>query len=92
MNETPGNSLETQNDILLYPNPASQQLNIGLPNNIEGSGEMIVYDLLGKIVLDQRFEEGNKVSIEVTGLEEGMYVMRIETREISLQKIFLVKR
>jgi len=86
------NSQEGQDYMWLYPNPASQQLNIDLSNEQEGSGQIMIYDLLGKMVRNQRFEESNNLSLDVSTLEEGMYLVRIQMGDTSLQQIFLVKR
>lgn len=55
----------------VYPNPANNQLNLsGASIN-----EVAVYDLLGKQVLTQKFSAQDQVSLNVSGLETGMYVL-----------------
>ncbi|TPD65558.1 T9SS type A sorting domain-containing protein [Flavobacterium microcysteis] len=54
-----------------YPNPANNQLNLsGASIN-----EVAIYDLLGKQILNQKFSSQDQVSLNVSGLETGMYVL-----------------
>lgn len=54
-----------------YPNPANDQLNLsGASIN-----EVAIYDLLGKQVLNQKFSSQDQVSLNVSGLGTGMYVL-----------------
>lgn len=55
----------------VYPNPTNSQLNLsGASIN-----EVAVYDLLGKQVMTQKFSAQDQVSLNVSGLETGMYVL-----------------
>ncbi|WP_447635137.1 T9SS type A sorting domain-containing protein [Flavobacterium microcysteis] len=54
-----------------YPNPANDQLNLsGASIN-----EVAIYDLLGKQVLNQKFSSQDQVTLNVSGLGTGMYVL-----------------
>ena len=54
--------------IVFYPNPANQILNIeaGDYKNLE----IHIFDMLGKLVLSQRFKEGQ---VDVSSLKQGIY-------------------
>ncbi|HYV94048.1 MAG TPA: T9SS type A sorting domain-containing protein [Chitinophagales bacterium] len=86
------NSQESQDYIKLYPNPTDDQLNIYLSDKAEGDRQIMIYDLPGKMVLSQRLDDDSKLSLDVSTLEEGMYLMRIQMKDTSLQQIFLVRR
>mgnify|MGYP003629800729 CR=1 FL=1 len=72
--------------VSVYPNPATDVINIKTPSNIQVTGATL-YDLLGKntgIV----FANGQ---VDVSGLSRGVYMLTVDTNEGSLtQKI--VKR
>lgn len=54
-----------------YPNPANDQLNLsGTSIN-----EVAIYDLLGKQVLNQKFSAQDQVSLNISNLETGMYIL-----------------
>ena len=63
--------------ILIYPNPVSQQLLIECP---VPSGEIKIafYDLRGKMVAEKHFQSSDKlVEIEVGDLQAGIYVVEV---------------
>tara|TARA_R110000850_G_scaffold203228_1_gene329438 strand:- start:47219 stop:48136 length:918 start_codon:yes stop_codon:yes gene_type:complete len=72
--------------VSVYPNPATDVINIKTPSNIQVTGA-ILYDLLGKNT-GVVFANGQ---VDVSALSRGVYMLTVETNEGSLtQKI--VKR
>jgi hypothetical protein len=57
--------------ILVWPNPSQGLLNMTLPNNAK-TGEVAVYDLLGKVVFQQALT-GSTASLELRSLPHGLY-------------------
>ena len=78
--------IEVENNILkLYPNPTSSSFNINKTVN-----EVFVFDLTGKIV--KRFTKTNtNKNYSVTGLNKGIYFVRIKTtnNEIKTKKLII---
>jgi len=70
--------------IVVFPNPAKNQLNIFSPyanlDNIE------VYDLLGKRLSENISEERKGYTIDLTSLETGVYFVRVTTENGSAVK------
>ena len=61
-------------NVSVYPNPASSEIHIDLKK--EGSAQVVVYDLQGRLVLSQTvMAQGD---LNVSQLPEGMYVLRVE--------------
>ena len=58
--------------ISMYPNPTTSMLNF---NSIETIKEIIVYDLLGNQVLVKN-TSGNVLSLDVSNLSKGMYLIK----------------
>lgn len=79
------------NSIALYPNPASDHVNISLPNaSIEGL--ILIYDHLGKIIITEDLTEGsNEVQIPLDGLSTGLYYVNIVSDNSKVTKKLLVK-
>ncbi|CAM3322396.1 choice-of-anchor B family protein [Aequorivita lipolytica] len=61
----------------VYPNPASDMV------NITSKGEPIVqveiFNMLGQKVMDQNFDEKLSENVDVSNLQSGMYVMKINS-------------
>ena len=64
---------ETKSDILIYPNPANDQLNLIHANECT----INVIDISGKIVLSKNISENNS-TLDVSNLAKGFYFIRIE--------------
>ena len=80
------NSELTEEDVVLYPNPAQDilmvQCNGQNPNSVE------IYDLSGKLVLQQDTREipGNQIRLQVDQLPRGAYVLLLRYNPITLAK------
>lgn len=62
---------EKQQQIKVYPNPATNKLSIELNQNIE---RYTIYNLLGEKQLEGRYNN----SIDISTLTQGMYLIQIE--------------
>ncbi len=61
----------------MYPNPASNSLNIDLPNGAV-SAKVEFYDYVGKLALRAEISPNNN-SINVSDLSSGMYILKVIT-------------
>ena len=69
------NSL-TNNDIIIFPNPASTNIQItGLKLQAEN---LQIIDITGKVVITSSLQ-GTKQSIDISNLEKGIYYLKINT-------------
>ena len=59
--------------VSVYPNPANDVV------NIKGSGisKVVAFDILGKQVVSQEFSAQEEVSVNVSSLRTGMYVLQV---------------
>ncbi len=75
-------------DIKLFPNPTSDELNIDLPQD----GRIQLFDIYGSIIMDIKVKEGQK-SLDVSGLQEGMYMMKFitDTFERITKRLMIIK-
>jgi hypothetical protein len=62
----------------IYPVPASQELNITGKDPLQS---MEIFDLSGRKMLEQKAENTRTVQLDVSGLKEGNYLLRIKQRE-----------
>ena len=77
------------NRIALYPNPAKEYVDIHVDENINVTG-MEVYDVYGKLINTVNVVE-NPTRINVSGLANGMYFVRVTTEEGTVTKTFVKK-
>jgi len=88
------NTLGTENYLLdrkitLYPNPATNVLNIkvGASNSLPDTYK--VYNMLGQIVLQQSIGELNDLAVNTSSLSMGMYFIKIATDNASISLPFI---
>jgi len=72
---------EQQFSFNLYPNPAKSKLNIDFKNNNPASLGVSIYDLSGRVVLEQEYANQSKVAINLSNLSVGTYIVNIKDNE-----------
>jgi hypothetical protein len=80
--------LENGIDGLIYPNPASEVLNIDFPKL---EGRIFISDITGRTMMDVTFERETSTKIDVSSWSEGIYIItwmgkdnEIMTRRITI--------
>lgn len=73
------NTTFTDGNIVVYPNPATNIVNVALNNTTESISSVLVYDLLGKRVIDVTSINSNQVSITTSSLTKGVYLLEINS-------------
>lgn len=68
------NPVAQQNSVVMYPNPATNVLNVAASNNTFEIKNTVIYSITGQKVL-----ESDKTTINVAGLQKGIYVVKTET-------------
>ncbi|MGB5982277.1 MAG: T9SS type A sorting domain-containing protein [Nonlabens sp.] len=76
------------NDVVLYPNPAENILQIDSNGTkIESYG---IYDVLGQLVQQADVSDNlDSVTIDVSSLDSGIYIVNVVTGETSISKKFI---
>ena len=78
VNEVDYTSIDDKDNILsIYPNPASNFLNITLAENYN-SANVIITDLSGKLIKTTKINRNNE-NINISSLKPGIYLIRIST-------------
>ena len=80
-------SLVSESDILVYPNPSDDYVNINL-NNEEGEGEykLSIVSLTGQLIHQQKFN--GKARVDVSFMQAGMYAIILESKDKKYQELF----
>lgn len=80
--------------MILYPNPANQQLTIHL-GNIENTEEysLYVFDISGRVLVEKKYTLDKNlpmIGLQVSDLAEGQYILKLQGSENSFTKRFIV--
>jgi plastocyanin len=73
-----------ENNLSVYPNPASQKVFVSLNNVNESDFTVHIYNLAGKQLVHSKLKNTNSpVEFDISEFESGLYFMRIETLQNS---------
>ncbi|MFN0275212.1 MAG: T9SS type A sorting domain-containing protein [Chitinophagales bacterium] len=82
--------LEQDQIIELYPNPATEQVNIELKENPVHQIE--IFDITGKIMVSMNEIPDSFVSIPVIDLPSGIYIINFKTEESIISKQLIISK
>ena len=73
----------------IYPNPVIDIVNLSFENNFEDMFKVEIYDALGRLSFTQnKFSKGNKLSLNISELERGIYILKLyNNNKISVKRI-----
>lgn len=92
-NENP-DKINPLEDVLVYPNPASDLLNINFFNPEDGIVSAEVIDLLGKTVMNTTINAGegfNRAEMNISSVMNGIYFLRLQQNGEYVVRKFIVK-
>ncbi len=72
------NGVELYSQFEVFPNPASQDLQVNFKDVNLVSAELIIYNLLGQVFLQQKISSKNN-SVSLVNLPQGIYFVEIST-------------
>ncbi len=79
------------NDLMVYPNPASQYLKVKVAGSKE-RGTLLIRNGQGMTVLSRGLGANNNMEMDISGLKEGMYLLearwpeKVETHKILIKR------
>lgn len=65
-------NLVHSSDVVIYPNPVSEDCTIELPNPVS-SIELILYNNLGQKMLSKQYENTNQINLNLAAFDTGVY-------------------
>jgi len=81
----------TEEAISIYPNPASSSITV----NMAGSGSsalMTIFDVSGKLVMQEKLNGGSAVELNISALDNGIYFVNISNGvSVSKQRLVVAK-
>ena len=71
------NDSRIKENVLVYPNPASEKVFVSLPVDLQSETRLTLIDLNGKIVLEKVIHTGVTTTIQVSNLQQGVYLIHL---------------
>jgi hypothetical protein len=75
----------------VYPNPSEGKFNVQLDNNHGETGSVEIFNILGEIIFETEMNT-QKIEIDLGNESNGVYLLNIRTRNLSLSKKIIVHR
>lgn len=76
---------------LLYPNPATEFINIELKWNQCNPAECQIYDMFGRIVMSFRIGSNQRNTVDVSGLSSGVYLIKVVNKMNEYNTTVIIK-
>ncbi len=82
MHQLPEES-HSDNSFYCFPNPSSGEVWIDLPDMGLNPMEILVFDISGRLVLRSNIHSGNPVSLDISILDDGVYILELINEKAS---------
>lgn len=82
-------NIREERGILIYPNPVTNILNIRTGQSNQ-SVEVAIFEQSGKVIYTNKYS-GNDLSLNLSGYNTGVYIIRLKTTEAVLYKNLIIK-
>jgi len=85
--------LESSTSLELYPNPATDWVNIKLDTDVSQEGELVITDISGRVVYKEtvRYNSNANVRVETANLTKGLYLVIFNSSEHRKSAKFIVR-
>lgn len=78
-------------DLVLYPNPAKDEVSILLSDNYENMN-LVLMDIQGRLVREMNITETNNIRFDLAGILDGVYFMHVNADGILTSKKIIIAR
>jgi hypothetical protein len=81
------------NEVYLYPNPANNQVNVVLQNNIASESNLRVFNIAGKLLNETTLAANTlQTTLDVSNFSNGIYVVEITNKTDKINKKLIINR
>lgn len=81
-----------QTSVHIYPNPVDDVLRIGSSNQQTGESDIIIYNSMAQIVVQQKHELSSEATINCGHLLPGLYILKITSGKGVIETTKFIKR
>jgi hypothetical protein len=77
---TVGELMNREQSVVVYPNPANEEINMQFNHKVEGAATVRVFDMNGRIVSQQNLPQvwNTNFKYNTSNLESGLYIIELE--------------
>jgi len=80
-------------EFILYPNPASDIIQLQFANPLNEKGSVVIYDICGRIVKKAEIDLiNNTIEVDIKNLNQGNYCLKLNGNSYTYAKHFIVTR
>jgi hypothetical protein len=79
----------TENNYTLYPNPATDKLNVAIDLNYASAINIVITNVLGQYIANQTFTNSVNTTFDLTNIKAGVYFITMETNKEKVTKRFV---
>ena len=83
---------ENVNSLRIYPNPVATGDNVNIAFSKSLTADILVYDLTGKLVLRENISSSSTKSLNISTVNNGIYMLRIEAEDSATSRKFVIMR
>ena len=84
------NNVQSSNSIKLFPNPAYNTAHLELID--ESDGDVSIFDMTGKRVLQQSYQNSKNIDLILTTLKPGFYIVEVKSNNFRYVKKLIINR
>ena len=90
INAQSNNYFNEKDSSSLYPNPATNQVNLKFsnPNKVNN---IVIYSLIGNEVLNKKVDQSSTFKLNIQNIKRGKYIVRIYNIDGTTESLTLVK-
>lgn len=75
------NDIARNEETFIYPNPASEKINLHLPENLVAPFQIEISDSLGNMVFAQTYQQENNIEIATCNFSKSIYFLKVTSQE-----------
>ncbi len=91
VDETTGIEDILKNNLVFYPNPAHDELNIMIGSELQGEINLKIVNSIGNVVKTATYESQEEFRLDVSNLSSGIYFIQVSVDESSVTKRIIIK-
>ncbi len=80
-----------KNELLFYPNPAKDELNLVIGSELKEEIDIKIVNSIGNIVRSEKFNNQNEFRLDVSNLSSGIYFLQVNVGEETVTKKIIIK-
>jgi Secretion system C-terminal sorting domain len=77
---TYGSIRKVEKEFGIYPSPANESITIKLPSDFKEQTNIMIYDIAGRLILNNQFDSNSNIQIPTYGWLTGMYLVKTNNK------------